>query len=261
LPSDDLLSMYLKELKKYPPLSIQEERELALASFHGDINARKKLIERNVRFACKIAAEYKNKGLELHEIICSANEGLCMAAEHFNPVLYDVRFQTYADYRIRQAILKTFTQSPEVRIPAKFFPYMKMLKTLKDTENLTTEQLAEKLGCSVFIAKALRDANNFSFVSADATEENKRETLAVKDSFNLEESVINKHTAQAVRDAIDDLPEKEKDVITRYRGIGRAKETIRQIAKTYNVSSERIRQIERQTRIMIETRLKQRRAI
>ena len=256
LPSDDLLAMYFKELKEYPPLTAEEEKMLALASIQGDINARKQLIERNVRFACKIAMGYKGKGLGLHELISSANEGLCMAAERFNPVSYDARFQTYADYWIRQTILKTFTGLPEVKIPPKAFPFLKMLKSLKDTENLSDEQLAEKLGCSPVVAKAVRDANNFSFVSTDATVENAKEVLDIKDPFNLEENVVNSHTVQAIREAIDDLPEKERDIITRLRGIGCKKESARQIAKSYEVSNERIRQIERQARVMIETRLK-----
>lgn len=257
MPSDNLLSMYLKELKECPPLTAEEEKKLALASVQGDINARKQLIEHNVRFACKIALKYKGKGLELHEIICSANEGLCMAAERFNPELFDVRFQTYAEYWIRQTIIKAFANVPEIKIPAKNVPYLKTLQKLKDTESLTNEQLAKELGCSPVIAKALRAVNSFSFVPESATTEVEKGVLAVKDSFNMEESVINNYTAQAVREAIEDLPEKEKDVITRCRGIGRKKEKIRQIAEAYGVSCERIRQIERQARVMIETRLKQ----
>lgn len=257
----NLLATYMKELKEYPPLTAEEERALALASFQGDLKARNKLIEHNVRFACEIALEYRKKGMQIHELICNANEGLCLAAQRFNPVLFDVRFQTYADYWIRQTILKGFTTLPKVKIPAKAFPYLKMLRTLRDTEELSDEQLAEKLGCSVVIAKAIRDANNFSFIPVSAVLGNAKEFLEIKDPFNLEDTVINSYTVQNVREAIEDLPEKERDIISRCHGIGRKKESAKQIAKEYGVSSERIRQIERQARVMVETRLKRKRVI
>lgn len=256
MPSDNLLSMYLKELKEYPPLTEEEETKLALASLDGDLNARKELVERNVRFACKIALDYKNKGMDVHELICSANEGLCLAAERFNPVLYNARFQTYASYWIKQAIIKAFSTLPEIHIPAKAYTYWKVIKKLKETEDLTDEQLAERLGCSVVVAKALREASGFSFISTNVSQENEKEVLDIKDSFNLEETVSNGQISQVVRDAIEDLPEKEKDIISRCHGIGRKQEAVKQIAESYKLSCERIRQIERQARVMLETRLK-----
>lgn len=256
MPSDDLFSIYLKELPKYPPLSADRERELALSMQQGDKKAKDELINHNLRFAIKMASNYKNKGMEFEDLVCSANEGLCMAAERYTPAIFNARFQTYAGYWIRQTILKAFAILPTVRIPTKTFHYWKMLQKIKNIQRLTNEELANLLGCSPMTAKALRDINNFTFVSADSTDEESRQLLEVSDSFDLEEHTVLRCAEQDVRDAIDDLPEKEKDIIMRYRGIGCKQETSQEIGKSYNVSPERIRQIERKARVMVETRLR-----
>lgn len=256
MPSDDLLSIYLKELQKYPPLSADRERELALSIQKGDQKAKDELINHNLRFALKVASDYKNKGMEFADLVCSASEGLCLAAERFNPAIFDTRFQTYASYWIKQTILKAFSSITTVRIPAKSFPYWRMLKSIKNIQNFSDEELANLLGCSLSLARTLRGLNNLNFISTDATDEDSKQLLEISDPFDLEEYTIIKCAEQDIRDAIEDLPGKERDIIKRYRGIGCKQETSQEIAKSYNITAERIRQIERKARNMLETRLR-----
>lgn len=256
LPSTDLLKRYSKELLNCPPLTADEERRLALASMHGDWKARDALIEHNLRFAFKMAARFKGKGMDLEDLVAEANIGLCMAADHYNPETFNVRFQTYAGYWIYQCIFKAFSSVLKVRVPSKNFSPWKMLQSMDGAKDLSDEELAAALGTTVATANALRTVDCLSFVSIDAGTEDSKEAKDIPDPEDIEMTALLKCIETDVRAAIEDLPEREKDIMKRYNGIGVKQESSMEIAKSYNLSQERIRQILKAGRTMLETRLR-----
>src|SRR5437763_16103730 len=109
----DTLRMYLKEISKFPQLTVEEEQELGKRAQAGDEPAFRKLIESNLRFVVAMAKKYARSGYPLHELINEGNMGLIEAASRFDPTR-DVLFITYASWWIRQAILAAIAHHAQV---------------------------------------------------------------------------------------------------------------------------------------------------
>ena len=114
----DSLNMYLKEIRQFPLLSVEEERELIDRIGHGDMSARDRLVESNLRLVVSIAKKYQNNGLTLMDLIQEANIGLLIAVEKFEPER-GYRFSTYASWWIKQTISRALdNKSKMIRLPA-----------------------------------------------------------------------------------------------------------------------------------------------
>jgi RNA polymerase primary sigma factor len=114
----DPLQCYLRDLAVSHPLPVEEEVRLALRIQQGDMEARDRLVEANLRFVVRVALEYQNRDLSLPDLISAGNIGLITAAERFDAGK-GVRFITYAVWWIRQSILQTLSDhSRTVRLPS-----------------------------------------------------------------------------------------------------------------------------------------------
>ena len=114
---DSVLTMYLKEINKIPLLSHEEETELALKAQKGDVAAKNKIINANLRFVVNVAKKYQNHGLDLEDLISEGNIGLMTAIEKFD-VSKGYHFISYAVWWIRQCILKAVCEkSRAIRLP------------------------------------------------------------------------------------------------------------------------------------------------
>src|SRR5919109_4084576 len=115
----DTLSLYLKEISRFPQLTPDEERDLGNRIQKGDEDAFRKLIEANLRFVVAMAKKYARSGYPLHELINEGNLGLIEAVSRFDPTR-GVWFITYARWWIRQAILAAISHHGQVfRLPPK----------------------------------------------------------------------------------------------------------------------------------------------
>lgn len=150
----DVLATYFKEINQIPLLSKSEEKCLARRAVSGDLLARDKLIQANLRFVVKVAKEFRARGLPFEDLISEGNIGLMTAAQHFDPEK-GYHFVSYAVWWIRQSILKAIAEkSRMIRLP--IHKVQELLQIAKVREDLRDERyhlrsevemIAQRLHC------------------------------------------------------------------------------------------------------------------
>lgn len=255
LEQDDLLKYYLKDVRKYPLLSPDEEKELTLRMKEGDQKARARLIESNLRLVIKIAKKYQGQGLELIDLIEEGNLGLMKAVDKFEPHM-ECRFSTYATWWIRQAIERAIiNQTRVIRIPVHVSDDMKRIyrETFefyqKHKKEPDIDELAERLGMKPeYVAKLIGYAKKtFSMDSPINDEEDFLLADTIEDESITSPDVVaeNIDNITKVNKWVSMLDEKErKIIIMRYGLDGGVPQTLEVIGKVFKVTRERIRQIE-----------------
>ena len=217
---DDPVRMYLKEIGKVPLLSSEEEIELAKKIEEGSQYAKKKLAEANLRLVVSIAKRYVGRGMLFLDLIQEGNLGLIKAVEKFD-YRKGYKFSTYATWWIRQAITRAIAdQARTIRIPVH------MVETINKLIRVQ-RQLLQELGRDPFpeeISKVM-----------DLPVEKVREIQKIAFTM-LKEQLIN---------VLDTLTPREEKVLRLRFGLddGRAR-TLEEVGKEFNVTRERIRQIE-----------------
>jgi len=255
LEQDDLLKYYLKDVRKYPLLKAEEEKELTKMMKNGDSKARTKLIESNLRLVIKIAKKYQGQGLELIDLIEEGNLGLMKAVDKFEPDM-DCRFSTYATWWIKQAIERAIiNQTRVIRIPVHVSDDIKRVyrETFEFYQEFKREpdidELAERLGMKPdYVAKLINYAKKTSSMDSPIKDE---EDFSLADTVE-DESVMppdmvaeNFDNIAKINKWVSKLEEKErKIIIMRYGLDGGVPQTLEVIGKVFNVTRERIRQIE-----------------
>ena len=253
--SDDPVKLYLKEIGGYPLLSIAEEIELAKRIENGDEAAKKILTESNLRLVVSIAKRYVGRGLSFLDLIQEGNLGLIKAVEKFD-YTKGYKFSTYATWWIRQAITRSIAdQSRTIRIPVHMSEVIN--KTYRVSRNLLQElgrepseqELAEAMGLPVEkIREILKvSADPISLDTPIGEEDDSHLGDFIKD-----ESIVGPEEAAAyavlqdqISKLLDTLTEREQRVLILRFGLkdGRTR-TLEEVGKEFNVTRERIRQIE-----------------
>jgi RNA polymerase primary sigma factor len=257
-PEDEELSvekLYLRELRKLSILTLEEERAYAERIAMGDAEARRKLIEANLRLVVKIARRYVNIGVPNLDLIEEGNIGLIRAVEKFDPAR-KCRFSTYATWWIRQAIERAIAnQSRTIRLPVHVSSKMhKVSKFIagyveKEGREPPAEEIAESLGLRLEFVK-----NLFSMLGKTYS----LETLIDEDGKYTLEDILPSETAQEplsvfeharrmeeIASWLDMLDDKERKVIMLRYGLDQQEpQTLEAIGKIVGVTRERIRQIE-----------------
>ncbi len=263
LVSKDSLDSYIRTANSYPMLSAEEERELAeQLHYQGDIEAAKGLILSHLRFVVHVARGYSGYGLPLADLVQEGNIGLMKAVKRFNPEV-GVRLVSFAvhwikaeihEYVLRNwRIVKIATTKAQRKL---FFNLRKSKKRLGWFNNGEVETVARELGVEPSEVRemesrlAAQDAT-FEF-SADDDEggnsyaapmlylEDKHSDLA----DNVEAQNWESHTSQRLGFALSSLDERSQHIV-RSRWLDDQKATLQELADTYNVSAERIRQLEK----------------
>ena len=236
----------------------ENETSLILKAKNGDIFARNKLIEKNITLVQKIAAKsITSSSLSVSDLVQEGIFGLVVAIEKFNPSL-GFKFSTYATWWIKQAMFKAISeQSYAVNIPVYIQETLSRYKKTKQNmeqivqKEVSKKDVAEKLNLTeekidTFLnvyTKAL------SIESGVAMTDNKELTLAeiIEDEKqNVEKDVVNLELKKDIKRARDNLKEKEKTVIVLRFGLeNQTKKTLEEIGKSYGVTKECIRQIEK----------------
>lgn len=255
LAIDDPVRMYLKEIGRVPLLTKEEEIELAMRMEDGDEEAKARLCEANLRLVVSIAKRYVGRGMLFLDLIQEGNLGLMKAVEKFD-FRKGFKFSTYATWWIRQAITRSIAdQARTIRIPVH------MVETINKLMRIS-RQLLQDLG---------REPTPEEIAQAmGITEEKVREILKIsQEPVSLETPIgeeedshlgdfIQDHDALAPADAaafsmlkevlsevLDGLTPREQKVLKLRFGLedGRAR-TLEEVGKTFDVTRERIRQIE-----------------
>jgi RNA polymerase primary sigma factor len=252
------ISLYLKEIDKFPLLTPEEEKELAKRIEMGDTKAKEKLILSNLRFVISVAKKYQGFGLPLSDLISEGNLGLITAAERFD-YRKGYHFISYAIWWIRQSILKAISEkSRMVRMPMnrtnelmqiwKFSEnYLKKTGKRPTEEILSENLLIEKED----IKKILDMSQNYSSLEEIfGNEDNNAEEQIFNSYFNdyelhPEDKVLNLSLKEQINKLLSKLPERERKIIECRFGLnGEEPQSLSAIGQKLNLTKERIRQIE-----------------
>ena len=253
---DDDIKMYLREIGSIPLLSNEEEYELAIKCHAGDEDAKTKLINANLRLVVSIAKRYIGRGLSLLDLIQEGNFGLMRAVEKFDPSK-GFKLSTYATWWIRQSVARGIADnSRNIRIPVHMFEivnrYNCFIKAYyqKNAKKATDEEICEALKISKEKLKEVKKAAVES-VSLDmpinALLDDDYSALGdfIPTEYNLEEEAINSFLGGALNDLLSTLSPREEKILRLRFGLddGIAR-TLEEIGKEYNITRERVRQIE-----------------
>ena len=256
---ENSLLLYLQEISTIPLLKKDEEEKIARLAACGDKAAKDKLINSNLRFVIMVSKKYQGKGLPLEDLIGEGNIGLMNAVKHFN-VEKGYRFITYAVWWIRQAIIKAIQEKGRmIRLPSN--------KTNSITRIEKTRQVIQnEPGCrtgielrevAAFLDMAPEEAEELinisqEVISLDDPVSKYEDSLTIKDYVEDEyhkspvEHAMNSMLRDEVEEALNNLEERAAEVIRSRYGIGDAGAlTLKEVGDRYNLSRERVRQIEK----------------
>ena len=257
LPTDAALSLYLKDIKKIPLLSRQEEEMCARQAAEGDRDAKERLISANLRFVVKVAKRYHNPTLALLDLISEGNIGLMTAVERFD-VTKGYRFITYAVWWIRRAILQAiFEKSRIIRVPHRRIKQLIQIEKAREElkregSDPSLDQIGDKLGMSrqqlveimnttceyVSLDSQVFSGDDFSSVLDQLVED--------KESLHPDDLAIDDSLHEAINRVLTKLSTREADIIESSFGLnGRRPMSLIELSKRYRVSRERVRQIKK----------------
>lgn len=255
LGADDAVKMYLKEIGKIKLLSKDEELELSKNIVNGDLLSKNKLIIANLRLVVSIAKKYTGRGILFLDLIQEGNLGLIRAVEKFD-YTKGYKFSTYATWWIRQAITRSIAdQARTIRIPVHMIETINKLRKISRqllqelARKPTEEEIALRIGLSKEKVKEIIKIAQIplSLETPVGDEEGYLLKDVVEDfSSNISERSIMRDSLKEELEAIlSDLSEREGEVLKLRFGFedGRPK-TLEEVGKIYNVTRERIRQIE-----------------
>lgn len=254
----DPVKQYLREIGKYPVLKNKEaEQDLAKRIIEGDEYAKEELTDCNLKLVVSIAKHYVNRGMSFLDLIQEGNIGLMKAVDKFD-YRRGFKFSTYATWWIRQAITRALAdQARTIRIPVHMVETInkigraqrKLVQQLN--RDPTAEEISEELG-GLYTAEKIREIQQIaldplSLEKPVGEEEDSHVGDFIEDKDN--ETPVDFARKQLLKEKINevlaDLNERERKVIQmRYGLIDGKAQTLEEVGKTFNVTRERIRQIE-----------------
>lgn len=262
LVSQDSLDSYIRSVNSYPMLSADEERDLAeRLHYQGEIEAAKGLILSHLRFVVHVARGYSGYGLPMADLVQEGNIGLMKAVKRFNPEV-GVRLVSFAvhwikaeihEYVLRNwRIVKVATTKAQRKL---FFNLRKSKKRLGWFNNGEVETVAKELGVEPAEVREMESrlaAIDSTFELQNDDDENQSYTapmLYLEDKAsdvadNIEQANWQNHTHQRLGLAMQSLDERSQHIV-RSRWLDDNKATLQDLADLYNVSAERIRQLEK----------------
>ncbi len=254
-PTDDPVRMYLKEIGKVSLLTAEEERELAIRMEQGDEEAKKKLCESNLRLVVSIAKRYLNRGLSFLDLIQEGNLGLIKAVDKFD-YTKGYKFSTYATWWIRQAITRSIAdQARTIRIPVHMVETInKLIRVSRQLlqeygREPTSEEIAKEMGITVEkvreIKKISQDPVSLETPIGEEEDSHLGDFIPDDDVPTPVDAAAYSMLKEQLMEVLDTLSEREKKVLMLRFGLedGRPR-TLEEVGKEFNVTRERIRQIE-----------------
>lgn len=252
---DDPVRMYLKEIGKVPLLTADEEIDLAHRMENGDIEAKRRLAEANLRLVVSIAKRYVGRGMQFLDLIQEGNLGLIKAVEKFD-YRRGFKFSTYATWWIRQAITRAIAdQARTIRIPVHMVETIN--KLIRVSRQLLQElgrepqpdEIAKEIGMSVDkvreIMKISQEPVSLETPIGEEEDSHLGDFIPDDDAPAPAEAAAFTLLKEQLIDVLDTLTAREEKVLRLRFGLddGRAR-TLEEVGKEFNVTRERIRQIE-----------------
>ena len=253
--TDDPVRMYLKEIGKVPLLTPEEEVELAMKMSEGDEDAKRRMTEANLRLVVSIAKRYVGRGMLFLDLIQEGNLGLIKAVEKFD-YTKGYKFSTYATWWIRQAITRAIAdQARTIRIPVHMVETIN--KTIRVSRQLlqelghdpSAEEIAKEMDMPVDkvrdILKIAQEPVSLETPIGEEEDSHLGDFIPDEDASEPSEAASFSLLREQLEEVLDTLAPREKKVLELRFGIvdGRTR-TLEEVGKEFNVTRERIRQIE-----------------
>jgi RNA polymerase primary sigma factor len=250
----DALQLFLREAGRHQLLTAAQEVELAKRIERGDLDAKQHMIQSNLRLVVSIAKNYRNQGLPFLDLIQEGTLGLIRAVEKFD-WRRGFKFSTYATWWIRQAVARALADKARtIRMPVHIVERMQKMNRAERTlwtqlgREPTLEEIAEEASLTAQQVLEVRAAARAS-ASLDApvgeAEDAVLGDFVAGDDPLPEEAVELQLRSQALRRALEELPERERSVVElRYGLDGSEPKTLEEIGRALGLTRERVRQIE-----------------
>ena len=247
--------MYLSEIGFSPLLTADEEKHFSRLALKGDMKARARMIESNLRLVVKISRRYLNRGLTLLDLIEEGNLGLIRAVEKFDPER-GFRFSTYATWWIRQTIERAImNQTRTIRLPIHVVKelnvYLRAARELtqKLDHEPKAEEIADMLDRPVEDVKKMLGLNE-RVTSLDVSlgpdsDRSLLDTVADHQISDPAELLQDEDLRLSIGDWLSELTEKQREVISRRFGLaGHESATLEEVGREIGLTRERVRQIQ-----------------
>lgn len=253
--TDDSVKMYLKDIGQVPLLQSDEEKELAQRLSEGDVAAKNRLSEANLRLVVSIAKRYVGRGMQFLDLIQEGNLGLMKAVEKFD-YTKGFKFSTYATWWIKQSITRAIAdQARTIRIPVH------MVETINKTGRVsrqllqtlgrepTTAEIAEKMGITeekvIEIQKIAQDPVSLEKPIGEEEDSHLGDFIEDNTSASPAEKAETRMLKEHLLEVLSTLTPRENEVIRKRYGLDDSRpKTLEEVGREFNVTRERIRQIE-----------------
>ena len=255
MEAQDVLTQYLGRVRGGRLLDADEEKQLSRRAHRGDLRARQRLIECNLRLVISIAKKYRGRGVAFEDLIQEGNAGLIRAVEKFDPEMGN-RFSTYATWWIRQAVTRAVADHARtVRLPAHVVDAIYRMRRAENALSLelgreaTEEEVVERLGVKPEEARRLREVGQpISSINARIKSEEGSEVGELLPDERSGDDYARVEAGQwelTLVEAVRSLPEREARIIEMRHGLdGGETRTLREVSEELGISQERARQVE-----------------
>ena len=254
-PEDDM-SLYLQEIRSFPRLSQEAERELARRCADGDEDAIRQMVNSNLRLVVSVAREYAGRGVPLLDLVQEGSIGLLAAAKKFDYTL-DFRFSTYATKWIRQGVTRSlYNHGALIRVPVHTAERIRKIERARTVlrqetgEEPTVAQIAAHCAISEEKVQQLLQRNpEVCSLDAPAGDEDGTLGILLEDIRSREpyEELVHEELVQMMNGMLATLNDRQQQILRLHFGMEDGVcRSLEEIGKMLEISKERVRQIEKQ---------------